>query len=67
MNHKGGRKILFRKRPIPYFMLVKLFKANDKGKDDSSHLVATFPYRFCYNGGLNEKILGLKRLVGIVR
>jgi hypothetical protein len=48
---------------------IKLSKADDKGKNDSSDLVATFPYRLCYNGaiGLNEKVLGLKKLVGIVR
>lgn len=50
-------------------MLVKLSKEDDKRKDNSSDLVATLPYMFCYNGaiGLNEKVLGLKRLVGIVK
>jgi hypothetical protein len=46
-------------------MLVNLSKADDKGKDDLSDLVAIILYRFCYNRviALNEKVLGLKRLV----
>jgi hypothetical protein len=48
---------------------LKLSKADGKGKDDSNDLVAIFPYSFCYNGAtrLNEKVLGLKKLVGIVK
>jgi hypothetical protein len=36
---------------------LKLFKADGNRKDDSSDLVAIFPYNFCYNGAtrLNKK------------
>ncbi len=50
INYKGGKEIMFNRRPYPYIMLIMLSQVDDKKGDESSDLVTTSPCRFCQNG-----------------